>query len=139
VAGDPDRKLEYRVVPADAPPDHQVLDDLIRLVRQGIATASDKYPQVSDGSGFRTPDPGDQRDLGSVEAKVKHRIEQASQESQAAVAERAKLAARPDSDQKLADEARKAAELVVSAVQRALLRGVRVQVPPDPPPPAADG
>ena len=139
MADDPDRMLEYRVVPADAPPDHQVIDDLIRLVRQGITTASDQYPQVPDGSGLRKPCPDEQRDLTPVEAKIKHRIEQASQDSQAAVAERVKLAAQPDADQKLADEARKAAELVVSAVQRALLRGVRVQVPADPPRPTADG
>jgi len=137
VADDPDRKLEYRLVPADAPPDHQVLDDLIRLVRQGIATASDKYPQVSEGSGF--VEPTDRPDLGQMKIEIIRRIDQASSESRAAVAERAKVAAQPDADQKLAEEARKAAELVVAAVQRALIRGVRVRVPDDPPPLAADG
>ena len=133
MADDPDRRLDYRLVPADGPADSQVLDDLIRLVRQGIATAPKDAPKVGDGAGFRPPEADERRDLGGVEAKIKHRIEQANWDSQTAVEQRAELVAQPDADEKLASEARRAAELVVAAVQRALLRGVRVEVPGEPP------
>lgn len=134
MADDPDRKLELRLVPADGvPADPQVLDDLIRLVRQGIATASKEYPQVSADTKFREPTEEERRDLSAVEGQIKHRIAQEQGRHEAAVVERAKIAAQPDAEQKLAAEARKAAELVVAAVQRALIQRVRVQVPDDPP------
>lgn len=138
MADDPARKLELRLVPADgAPPDAQVFDDLVRLIRQGIATAPKQYPQISNGSGFRPPTDEEKRDLSAVEAQIKHRIDDASKASEADVAKRAETAKLPDADQRLADEALAAAQLVVAAVQRALIQGVKVTAPdPDSPPDA---
>ncbi len=129
---EPERRLDLRLVPADAPADSQVLDDIIRLIQQGIVTAPASAPQISVGSEFRQPTPDEQNLVSEVVAPIKHRIEQASQDSQAAVEKRAALAATPGSEQQLADEARRAAEYVVAAVQRAILRGVKVQVPTPP-------
>lgn len=128
MADEPRLKLELRVGPADSPPDVAVLDDLVRLIRQGVTTAPKAAPQVADGPGFRQPTPDEQRDLRDLTSKVEHRIEQASAASVAAVARRAEVAAQPDGAAKLADESLKAAERVVSAVGRAVLRGVAVRV-----------
>jgi hypothetical protein len=133
---DPDRKLELRLVAVDSPADPQVLDDLIRLVRQGLATTSKDMPRVGDGPGFRPPTADERNTAADLEAKIKHRIEQ-NPDSHGSLARRAELTSQPDHEQKLADEVRKAAEYVAAAVQRALLRGVAVRVP-DAEPPTGD-
>ncbi|HET6573980.1 MAG TPA: hypothetical protein VFG68_10290 [Fimbriiglobus sp.] len=133
---DPDRKLELRLVPADSPADPLVLDDLIRLIRQGLATASKEMPRVGDGPGFRPPTADERNTTADLEAKIKHRIEQ-DPDSHGSIAKRAELTSQPDHEQKLADEMRVAAEYVAAAVQSALLRGAEVRVP-DAVPPTGD-
>jgi hypothetical protein len=125
---DPDRRLELRLVSAERPADPQVLDDLIRLIRQGLATAPRQVPQVSDGTWFRRPTEEERKDLVEHESRIKHRIEQ-EPDSHDTLAKRSELTAQPDHEQKLAEETRRAAEYVVAAVQRALNRGVAVRIP----------
>jgi hypothetical protein len=125
---DPDRKLELKLVSAEQPVDSQVLDDLVRLIRQGLATAPKDTPRVGDGSGFRPPAEDERKTAADLEGRIKHRIEQAP-DSHGTLTKRAELTSQPDHEQKLADEMHKAAEYVAAAVQRALLRGVEVRVP----------
>ncbi|MFO0848525.1 MAG: hypothetical protein U0871_08215 [Gemmataceae bacterium] len=132
MADNPDRKLTFNLVPASSVADPQVLDDLIRLVRQGLALPVTGTPAVATDTPFRSPDQSEARSLSEVEARVKHRIEQASRDSQADVDQRAELAKQPDASDKLAEESRRAAELVVSAVQRLMLHGIRPAVPGEP-------
>lgn len=124
-------KLTFRLVPADGrPADPAVLDDIVRLIRQAVATAPKDAPRVAEpAEGFREPIGDETRDLRGLEARIETRIQQASAASQAAVEKRAELARQPDSREKLADEARVAAERVVAAVQRAVLQRVNVSSP----------
>jgi hypothetical protein len=124
-------KLGMRLSPANGVPDPVILDDIIRLVRQGILTAPKQAPQIADPLEFRPPDEGEE-EVRALESRIRSRIQKASVESQAAVEKRTALAATPGSEQQLADEARRAAEYVVAAVQGAILRGVKVQVPTAP-------
>lgn len=126
---DPRVKLDLRLSPADGEPDPAVLDDLVRLIRQGLATVPTAAPRVADAPGWRAPDPAEAAGVRGLETRAKHRIEQASAASQADADRRAALAAQPDSTPQLADEARAAAEQVVAAVQRAVLGGLAVRVP----------
>ncbi|MDY3553979.1 hypothetical protein R5W24_003093 [Gemmata sp. JC717] len=116
-------------MPAEGAPDPVVLDDLVKLIRQGVATAPKQAPQMSTAGEFIAPSDGSQN---SLETQVRHRIEQASNASVADVAKRAETAKQPDGEAQLADEALAAAQEVVAAVQRMLLRGIVVQVPEDP-------
>ncbi|MDY3561505.1 hypothetical protein R5W23_002783 [Gemmata sp. JC673] len=125
---DAKQKFELRLVPAEGAPDPVVFDDLVKLIRQGIATAPKQAPQISTSSEFDLPPDNSQNPL---ETQVRHRIEQASNASVADVAKRAEIAKQPDGEAQLADEALAAAQEVVAAVQRMLLRGIAVQVPPD--------
>lgn len=127
-----ERELGLRLVPADAPPDPQVLDDLIRLIKQGNVTAPKDVSRVVVETELRPPTTEEQSEVNAVEAKVKHYIEQASRDSQAAVDKRAETAALPDGEQKLAEESLAAAQAVVAAVQRAMIRGIAVRVPDAP-------
>ena len=54
MAEDAKQKLELRFVPAEGEPDPALLDDLVRLIKQGIATASDsvRLVQISLRYGF---------------------------------------------------------------------------------------
>lgn len=119
-------KLDVRLVPAEGEPDPILLDDLVRLIKQGIITAPTQAPQVSTSGEFHVP-PGNSQN--ALETRIKHRIAQASVESQAAVAKRAETAKQPDGEQKLAEESLAAAENVVAAVQRAMIRGIAVHIP----------
>jgi hypothetical protein len=119
-------KLEIRLRPAEGEPNAALLDDLVRLIQQGIVTAPKGVPQVNTAGKFVAPPDNSQN---AVESKIKHRIEQASEASQADVAKRNEIAKQPDSEQKLAEEALAAAQNVVAAVQRAMMRGIVVQVP----------
>lgn len=127
-------KLDLRLVPADdRPADPAVLDDIVRLIRQAVATTPRDAPAVGEPvGGFREPTAEETRNLRGLESKIKHRVEQASRESQAAAEKRAETAAQPDAGQKLAEESLRAAERLVAAVRRAILRGVAVRVPDDP-------
>lgn len=126
------RQLDVTLVPAEGAPDAQVLDDLIRLIHQGVATMPKDVPRVADGPGFRKPSDEEARDTAGLEAQIKHRIEQESQNSQSAAERRNALAAQPGSEPQLADEAIAAAQAVVAAVQRALIRGIDVRIPDRP-------
>src|SRR5207248_2375582 len=76
MTNDTDRKLELRLVPAESPANPQMLDDLIRLVRQGLATAPKDVPQVGDGPGFRPPTEEERKATADLGGRIKHRIEQ---------------------------------------------------------------
>lgn len=130
-------KLEARLVAGEIKPDavffdeHERLDaalfdDLVRLIKQGVATVSPQAPPVSAAGEFVEPQDKSQNEL---EAKVHSRIEQASAASQADVAKRAEVARQPDGEAKLAEEAIEAAAGVVAAVQRLMHHGVAVRVP----------
>jgi hypothetical protein len=118
-------KLELRLIPAEGKPNPALFDDLIRLIQQGIVTAPKDVPQVNTSVEFHPPTDNSQNDL---EAKIKHRIEQASADSRAAFEKRAEIALRPDAEAKLATECLETAQQVVAAVQRAIIRGVTVRV-----------
>ncbi|HEY1190668.1 MAG TPA: hypothetical protein VGE74_23755 [Gemmata sp.] len=128
MAEDAKQKLELRLVPAEGAPDPVLFDDLVKLIRQGIATAPKQAPQVSTSGAFVSPPDNSQN---ALETQIKHRIEQASNASLADIAKRAEVAKQPDGDARLADEALAAAQEVVAAVQRMLLRGIAVRVPED--------
>jgi hypothetical protein len=117
------RKLDIRLVPAEGEPDAALLDDLVRLIKQGILTAPKQAPQVSTAGEFAVPPDNSQN---ALEAKIKNRIAQASAASVADVAKRAETAKLADGEAKLAEEALAAAQGVVTAVQRAVLRGIAV-------------
>lgn len=121
-------KLDLRLVPAEGQPDAALLDDLVRLIRQGIITAPPGVTLPITGGEFSKPS-GDDNSQNDLEAKVKHDVEQASNASQGAVEKRAEIAAQPDGDAKLSAEALEAAQAVVAAVQRAMIRGIAVAVP----------
>jgi len=123
---DAKQKLDIRLVPAEGEPDALLLDDLVRLIKQGIVTAPKQAPQVSTAGEFVASQDNSQN---ALESKIKHRIEQASEASKVDVAKRAEIAKQPDGEQKLAEEALAAAQNVVATVQRAILRGIAVQVP----------
>ena len=134
MANEPEIELRLRLVPAEGPADPQVIDDLIRLIQQGVATAPKQAPLIATDTELHEPTEDQKRDLSNVVVQVKHRIEQASNDSQEAVAKRNELAKQPDGEAKLREEALAAAEQVVAAVQRAILQGVLPRVPEDHPP-----
>jgi hypothetical protein len=125
---DAKHKLELRLVPAEGAPDAALFDDLVRLIKQGVATAPKQAPQVTTTGSFIAPPDNSQN---ALEAKICSRIDEASKASETAVAKRAEVAKQPDGDSQLANESLAAAQDVVAAVQRLLLRGIRVQVPED--------
>jgi hypothetical protein len=125
MAEDARLKLELRLVPAEGEPNAALFDDLIRLIKQGIITAPKGVTQVNSSGEFHTPTNNSMNDL---EAKIKHRIEQASADSRSIVEKRAELVAQPDGEAKLAAESLEAAQGVISAVQRAIIRGVAVHI-----------
>lgn len=131
MADDAKLKLTFRLVPADGrPADPVVLDDIVRLIRQAVATAPKEAPTVAaPADGFREPTPDEAQTLRSLEAKIENRIQQASAASQKAVEQRAETALQPDGPEKLAAESLVAAQRVVSAVQRAILQRVAVTAP----------
>ena len=127
-------RLSLRLVPVNGFPNAVVFDDIVRLIRQGVATAPSEARRV-EGGAFRTPVESEHREQGlhNLESQVKHRIEQASANSESAVEQRKQLAQQPDGQQKLAEQSLLAAEQLVAAVQRAMLRGIAVRVPDDEP------
>ena len=127
---DPARELALTLVTADGPADPQVLDDIIRLIRQGLATAT--TPPVPAVGPTRPAGP-DEADVREAESQIKHRIAQDGTASELLVQRRATVAAQPDAAEKLAEEARLAADAVLSAVKAALMHGIRVERPADPP------
>jgi hypothetical protein len=122
-------KLELRFVPTDGqPPNAPLFDDLIRLIRQGIVTVPIGVPQVNVSGEYLPPTDKSQAKL---ETGIKHRIEQTSADSWMVFEKRKEIAAQPDGEAKLAAESLEAAQQVVSAVQRAIIRGIVVQIPED--------
>jgi hypothetical protein len=126
VPEDAKQKLDIRLVPAEGEPDAALLDDLVRLIKQGVFTAPKQAPQVSTAGAFVAPADNSQ---SALENKITSRIDQASRTSEADVAKRAEIAKQPDGEQKLAEESLAAAQNVVAAVQRAIIRGIAVNVP----------
>lgn len=130
------QKLELRLVPADgAKPDYQVFDDIVRLIRQAHAVTSPQVARVTAAGEFRRPDGEETQEARELVSQVQHDIEQASENSQADVAKRAEVAQHPDAANQVATQARLAAEQLLSAVGRALIRGVDVHAPDAGPPP----
>lgn len=119
-------QLDVRLVPAEGKPDAALLDDLVRLIQQGVATAPKDWQRIDSTGTFEPPPDNSQNDL---EAKVRHDIEQASLASQSVIENRAETAKQPDGEVKLAEEALEAARQVVAAVQRAMIRGVGLRLP----------
>ena len=124
-------KLELRLVPVSGEPDAALLDDLIRLVKQANATPPVE-PTVSPPGEFHRPTDDERKTLTGLESKIKHRIEQSSAESRQQVEQRAALVQQPDGEQMAREAALLAAQQVVSAVHRAVLRGVVVNTPSTP-------
>ena len=123
---DAKQKLDVRLVPAEGEPDAALLDDLVRLVKQGALTAPPQAERASTAGTFIAPP-----ERTALENKIISSIDQASRASEADVAKRAEVAKQPDGEAKLAEEALAAAQGVVAAVQRAVIRGVTVRVPED--------
>lgn len=121
-------KLQLRLTPVEGEPDAALLDDLIRLVKQAVATPPAPVTETPAGE-FHPANDEEQKALAGLESKIKHRIEQASAESRQQVEQRAELVQQPDGEQKARDAALVAAQQVVSAVHRAMLRGVIVTTP----------
>lgn len=120
-------QLTLRLTPADdKPADPLVFDDIVRLIRQAIATAPKQVPTVmAPSGGFRKPrGEGEQRSRG-LETRIKHRIEQASAASEAAVEKRLEVGDEPN-------QSLEAAQQLISAVQRALLQSVVLRLPESP-------
>lgn len=121
-------KLRFRLTPSEGEPDAALLDDLIRLVKQAVATPPTAVIESVSGD-FHPPTDDVRKALAGLDSQIKHRIEQASAESRQLVEQRAALVQQPDGEQKARDGALAAAQQVVSAVHRAMLRGVIVSTP----------
>lgn len=124
-------KLLFRLTPSEGEPDAALLDDLIRLVKQAVATppTADIVPVSSD---FHPPTDDERKALAGLDSQIKHRIEQASADSRSLVEQRSALLHQPDGEQQSREAALLAAQQVVSAVHRAMLRGVIVNTPSNP-------
>ncbi|QEL13726.1 hypothetical protein [Limnoglobus roseus] len=118
--------LTLQLVPSEGEPDAQLLNDLIRLVKQAIVTFPHSMPSVP---AMRPADDAERQPLLGLESKIKHHVEQASAASRTLVEQRAVAAQQPDADAELAEESRKKAQQVVAAVQRAIMRGILVKIP----------
>lgn len=125
---DAKQRLDIRLVPAEGAPNAALFDDLARLIKQGVLTAPKQAPQVSTAGEFTAPLDNSQN---ALEAKIKNRIAQASAASMADVAKRAETAKLSDGEAQIVEETLAAAQGVVAAVQRAILRGITVRVPED--------
>jgi hypothetical protein len=121
-------KLELRLVPTEGEANAALFDDMIRLIKQGIVTAPEGVPQMNTSGEFHPSTDNSQEKLAT---KIRHRIDQATESSRAAVEKRKEVAVQPDGEEKLAAESLEAAEGLISAVQRAIIRGVAVQVADD--------
>ena len=119
-------KLEFRLTPSAGEPNSEVLDDLVKLVRQAVATAPPDMTEIKAEGEFRPPEGEEEKSLRGLESWIKHRIEQAAGASQKLIEQRETISSQPDGMEKLAAEATRAAETVVAAVQRGRLRGVLV-------------
>jgi len=129
VTNDAELKLTLRLVPVDGQPaDPVVLNDIILLIRQAVATAPKDAPKISEPThGFRSTSQAEKPALQALESRVESRVQEASAKSRATVTERELTANLPDGSQKLAEASRAAAENLVSAVQGALCRRVVVR------------
>jgi hypothetical protein len=122
-------KFEIRLAPTEGEADPVLIDDILRLIRQAIATASPQVEVPAMNGEFTKPDEEEQQSLRQLDSSIKHRIEQASAESRTLVEARAAKAAQPVSEAEIAEESIDAAANLVSAVQRAMIRGLRITVP----------
>ncbi len=122
-------KLEFRLAPSSGEPNSEVLDDLVKLVRQAVATAPPDSSRIEADGEFRPAEGEEERSLRGLESRIKHRIEQGAGASQKLIEQHESLTHQPDGAATLTAEATRAAEAVVAAVQRARIRGVIVTVP----------
>jgi len=122
-------KLEFRLAPSSGEPNSEVLDDLVKLVRQAVATAPPDSSRIEADGEFHPPEGEGERSLRGLESRIKHRIEQGAGASQKLIEQRETLTHQPDGAAILAAEATRAAEAVVAAVQRARIRGMVVTTP----------
>ncbi len=118
--------LSLHLTPSEGEPDAQLLDDLIRLVKQAIATTPSATTSIP---ALQTANDVERRELRGLESKIKHRIEQASAASRVLVEQRAALAQQPDAEAQLAEDSRAKAQRVVAAVRNALMKGIVVKIP----------
>lgn len=118
-------KLEFRLAPSSGEPNAEVLDDLVKLVRQAVATAPPDSPEIRVDAEFR-PAEGEERNLVRIIGQIDLA---AAAVSPKLIDQREATSSQPNGAEKLATEATRAAEAVVAAVQRARLRGVIVTVP----------
>jgi hypothetical protein len=128
MAEDAKLKLELRLVPTEGEPNAALFDDLIRLIQQGILTAPQGITQIETSGEFLPPT---DKSLGKLETGIKSRIDQNCTASQSLVEKRKEIAGQLDGEAKLATESLEAAQVVVSAVRRAIIRGIAVQVSDD--------
>jgi hypothetical protein len=119
-------KLELRLTPSSGEPNAEVLDDLVKLVRQAVVTAPPDSLKIQTEGEFVPPEGEQEKSLRGLESRIKYRIEQAAGASQMLIEQREATSGQPDGAAKLAAEATFAAQAVVAAVQRARLRGVAV-------------
>ena len=120
-------QLTLRFMPVDdKPADPLVFDDIVRLIRQAVLTAPKQVPTVKAPSeGFHKPRGEDEQRIRGLETRIKHRIEQATAASQAAVEKRLEVGDEPN-------QSLEAAQQLISAVQRALLQSVVLRLPESP-------
>jgi hypothetical protein len=119
-------KLALRLAPSQGEPDHQLLDDLIRLVKQAVVTSP---KQLSAEGEFHRPNDEEKKTVLSSETKIKHNIEQASADSRPLVEQRALLTQQPDAAEKLSEESLAKSQKVISAIHTAMLRGINISIP----------
>lgn len=124
------QKFEIRLAPKEGEPDALVFDDVILLIQQAVVTASPQVEVPTVYGEFVKPDATEL--IALLDSKIKHRIEQASTESRKLAEARAAKSSQPDSESQLAQESLDAASNVISAVQRAMIRGIHVSIPTSP-------
>ena len=129
MADNAELKLTLRLVPVDGQlADPVVLNDIILLIRQAVATAPKDAPKIAEPThGFRLTRQEEKPALQALESRIENRIQETSAKSRAAVEKRELTANQSDAKQQLAEDSLAAAANVVSAVQGALFRRVALR------------
>jgi len=123
------QKFEIRLAPKEGEPDALVFDDIIRLIQQAVVTASPQIKVPSIRGEFVRSSEENQPSVRQLDSSIKHRIEQASADSRKLVEAREEIAQQPNSEPQLAQESLDAAANLIAAVQRAMIRGLRISIP----------
>jgi len=128
MADDAELMVELKLVPMEQPADSLVLDDIVCLIRQAIATAPENAPKVATPiQGFRDFTDECRATLLDFESRTVERIREASTNSRLAVESRKLRVDLPGAKQMLAEDSLTAAANLVSAVQGAIYRRVSVR------------